>query len=195
MPYWTDTPVRFLLSGNQPNSPTRDAGAYRMVPCKPFKMAGPESDFDNITCGEFEDAEIFTTSLKKTPTKHTALAATLYRRPVWLTAAFDAAKMTGYLMMQSACARILESCSPDDCMLFLWYCGCRAHCLNISQLLWWWRKWQRRSWLLTLPSAYTAEQAQTAAALIYEEWDWKNFYGSATGEWENPSSLKCKNGR
>ncbi len=100
----------------------------RMVPCKPLKMQGPENDFDSLTCGEFEDCEIFYNQFKQEtdPIYLIHLAAALYRP--------DGVPYISYHAENDTCVKYdAERLYPFFKRLkpwvlysiFLWYSGCR----------------------------------------------------------------------
>lgn len=100
----------------------------RMVPCKPLKMQGPASDFENITCGEFEDCEIFYTQFKQEPDPAylVSLAAALYRPAGVPYMAYKAANDTYSHYDAERMHPHFKKLKPWQLYsIFLWYSGCR----------------------------------------------------------------------
>lgn len=92
-------------------------------------MFGPTDDFNNLTCGEFEDAEIFFNQFKESPTDETLalLAAVLYRpkRVPYLRFIPHANEYKTYDIEKAAPE--FKKLKPWELYtIFLWYSGCRA---------------------------------------------------------------------
>ncbi len=91
------------------------------------KLFGPEDDFNSLTCGEFEDAEIFYNEFKTNPSEKPLvhLAAILYRpenvkycsnHPSKGFVQYNADKMVPHFMKLAPWKLYT---------IFLWYAGCR----------------------------------------------------------------------
>lgn len=92
------------------------------------KMIGPESDFDNITCGEYELAEICVHQFyQDKDIKHLAELAAILYRPKNVPLFLYNLKRNEYIQYpyekQTASFLLL----PVEVLftIYLWYCGCR----------------------------------------------------------------------
>lgn len=98
-----------------------------VLPGHEEKMIGPGDNFDSLTCGEFEDTEIFFNRFVNQPAQEplASLAAVLYRPAKYITLDNDGRpvrydyKVTydAFLQLEPA---ILYS-------IFTWYVGCRSN--------------------------------------------------------------------
>ena len=93
------------------------------------KMYGPESDFDNLTCGEFEDAEIFFHNFiaKPSPDSLAHLAAILWRPQHAQYISFNS-KTQKWLTYnhEKVYDDFLKLKQHQLYALFVWYAGCRS---------------------------------------------------------------------
>ncbi len=101
---------------------------FKKIPILKKYLIGLEDDFNNLTCGEFEDAEIFFTQFKENPDAlHLAnLAAVLYR-PKGIKYIQYVSKTNSYASYptEKMAQRFLNLQSWVLYTIFLWYAGCR----------------------------------------------------------------------
>lgn len=93
----------------------------------PVTTIGPKSDFDNITCGEYEDAEIFFLKFKQDPTPESLahLAAILWRPAGRSYISFLNNKRIEY-NADKMVPRFMKLPPWQLYTIFCWYAGCRA---------------------------------------------------------------------
>jgi hypothetical protein len=94
----------------------------------PQALQGREDDFENLTCGEFEDAEIFYHEFKKGPAAISLakLASVLYRPLNMKYIEYNASKGTYITYDGDKLVRRFMKLSPWKLYtIFLWYAGCR----------------------------------------------------------------------
>ncbi len=92
-------------------------------------MYGPEDDFNNLTCGEFEDCEIFFNQfvVDTDPELLTKLASVLYRPKNVKYLAFNP-QTHGFdrYDAETMAPRFKKLSAWELYTIFLWYAGCRA---------------------------------------------------------------------
>lgn len=92
-------------------------------------LYGPEDDFNNLTCGEFEDCEIFFNQfvIDSDPDQLTKLAAVLYRPKDKKYISFNPNTHTFSRYDADIMAPRFKKLKPWELYsIFLWYAGCRA---------------------------------------------------------------------
>lgn len=101
----------------------------RMIPCKPHRMVGPEDEFNNLTCGEFEDAEVFFNQFNEKPNPESLahLAAIIYRKKDVPYLEYNHKDNTYTPYDAEAMVRHFAKLKPWELYtIYLWYIGCRT---------------------------------------------------------------------
>lgn len=101
----------------------------RMIPCKPHRMVGPVDEFNNITCGEFEDAEVFFGQFNENPNPESLafMAAVLYRKEGVPYISFNPKDNSYSTYDAEAMVRHFAKLKPWELYtIYLWYIGCRT---------------------------------------------------------------------
>jgi hypothetical protein len=93
----------------------------------PTKFIGPEEDFNTLTCGEFEDAEIFYTQFKQEPSEKPLahLASILYRPKNTKYCRSHPVKGFVQYNAEKEVPRFMKLAPWQLYTIFLWYAGCR----------------------------------------------------------------------
>lgn len=122
--------IDFILNNNElTNQPyTILKIPYGFGNSQSHTMVGPADNFNNLTCGEFEDAEIFFNQFKVEPNEQALaqLAAILYRPKNTEYLHFDS-KSANYVSYDAEPMVPLFKKLPSWKLytIFLWYAGCR----------------------------------------------------------------------
>ncbi len=97
-----------------------------------YTVAGPSSDFNSLTCGEYEDAEIFFYKFKEEPTADSLahIAAILYRPANTPYIKLVNGKKEEYKSEQLI-SRFMALPAWQLYTIFCWYSGCRFSLINL----------------------------------------------------------------
>lgn len=118
--------LNFVFEGNDR---TVQPYPFLRVPTYARRFTGPADDFNNLTCGEYEDCEIFFNQFKAEPGPEplARLAAVLYRPAGQRYIQYDAATATYKPYEIESKLKYFLRIHPEVLFtIFTWYAGCRS---------------------------------------------------------------------